>query len=213
VIFDASGEVADTLGYGEKSLGGLPQVFEMAGGVRVDRREVFPSWALWARVGWDSIQVHRPVAETMDEGVVTVLRLNAQRDTIFRRDLRYAPRGVEERVRDSVIDARLASYSEQVQHAPALRQAVVAMTEVPMFYPPVQSVVVTDDGFVWLCRGSQDSDGWDWFLLGASGDLRGKIVLPVGALIVGRHDDALYTSETDEFGVPWLVRYHMGSGA
>jgi hypothetical protein len=213
VLFDASGAVTDTVGHRELTVTPMSErEVAMVGNLRVFRSEALPSSPMLGRAGSDSIWVQRPVPEGPDAGTLTVVRITADGDTLYHRQLAYTPSAVDAVVADSLIEARIDSYRDRTTDLAGLTRAVQAMLDIPSFFPPVSSITVAGDGSVWLRRQPSDAEGWQWVLLSPEGRPRGEVSTPAGASILWHEGDVFYAMEQDAFEVPWLVRYRLSPG-
>jgi hypothetical protein len=210
--------------------------------VRVDRDAAVLDTALWLPVGQSQFSIQLgdgqlyssqpfpdgPISATDDRGIVVVERSIAtdategrfrlrwvafSGDTVLSRAYRYAPKPLERARADSVVAARVESYSDFAQRAGSsrndLESAIRDAMVVPRFLPPITAVLLSRSGEVWLRREELPGDSVQWNVLGPRGDVLAVFPLPKSVrprLIDG---DVLYTAETDELDVPYLVRYRV----
>jgi hypothetical protein len=209
VLFDKQGLPVDTLGWYAYP---LPPSMTV-GTVSVSRSPALPTTPFRLSFGADTVVVERPVATDPSGGVLTVTRIRESGDTAYRQPLRYAPRPVEAAYRDSVLEARLASYRTRQPPVDllAVRRAIEAVADWPAFHPPVTVVRLGSDGAPWLRREAL-GERVRWTLLHADGSPRGELVLDPSVSIQWSDAERLWAIERDAFDVPWLVRYRITGG-
>jgi len=190
---DAEGKLGDTVAVLDQPVRDMPPR-EWAAAVPSN-----PLHALDA-AGDGVILVERGSTGNPNPGTFRVARVDLAGDTVFDRSYSYTPmptpEGTEAR--------RLERFSEQMQE---FYRDTIFVTE---NLPPISDLVVTQDGTIWLAREAeaQDSVAW-WALDPDSGDHMGTIHLPAGHEIVAGQGDVLVAKRTDEFDVPYLVRYRV----
>ncbi len=160
---------------------------------------VYPIFGL-AADGDGVVMIERAVIGNPDPETFRVARVNLAGDTLFDRLYRYrpipSPPGLAAR--------HLAEFREEVQ------QMFKDRVWVPKTLPPISELVVTQDGTIWLAREAEGQDSVAWWALDPnSGDHLGTIHLPAGHEIVAGQGDVLIAKRTDEFDVPYLVRYRV----
>ncbi|HZD03901.1 MAG TPA: hypothetical protein VE173_03255, partial [Longimicrobiales bacterium] len=111
VLFDASGEVADTVGWAGRPpprmwhppTEGDPRLADVeVGGQRVFVPSPPPTTPWWEPLTDGYVLVETPVAEYPAEGVITVTRFGLMRDTVYSRHLRYRPVPYSDDALDSI---------------------------------------------------------------------------------------------------------------
>lgn len=86
-----------------------------------------------------------------------------------------------------------------------VRDAIYA----PPFVPAVTSVIVTQEGGVWLQRAPVTEDGVEWWVLAPDGTPKGRVYAPPGLRILAVVGDRVWGSETDDLDVPYIVSYDL----
>ncbi len=160
---------------------------------------VYPIFDL-AGDGDGVVMIERSVIGNPDPATFRVARVSLAGDTLFDRLYPYEPKPSP----PGLADRHLAELREEIQ------QMFRDRVWVPENLPPISDLVVTQDGTIWLAREAeaQDSVAW-WALDPDSGDHLGTIHLPAGHEIVAGQGDVLVAKRTDEFDVPYLVRYRV----
>ncbi len=145
--------------------------------------------------------VDRSIAGNPDPGTFRVARISIEGDTLFERAYPYTP--------ISTPPGTVERYIEREVPEP-LRERFADRVWAPETIPPVSVLTTTQDGTIWLAREAegQDSVAW-WALDPATGDHLGTIHLPPGHEIVAGRGDVLIAKRSDEFDVPYLVRYQV----
>lgn len=210
--------------------------------VRVDRDAAVLDTALWLSVGQSQFSIRLgdgqlyssqpfpdgPISTTGDQGIVVVDRgiatdaaegrfrlhwVDFSGDTVLSRTYRYTPKPLDRARADSVVAARVESYSDFAQRAGSsrndLERAIRDAMLVPRFLPPISSVLLSRSGDVWLRREELPGDSVQWNVLGPRGDVLAVFPLPKSVRPRLIDSDVLYSAEADEFDVPYLVRYRI----
>jgi hypothetical protein len=137
------------------------------------------------------IEVDRSVtAGVPGAATFTVTRIDLSNDTVYHRRFRYSPR------------AFTTSFVDELSLA---RPGI----PFPPHQPPVTEMQTGPDGTVYL-RGETDTASRPrWIVLAPDGSPLGRVTLPPGTSIRWVGGRSLYTVETDDLDVPWLVRYRL----
>lgn len=233
VLFDVNGEVTDTVGWADRP---PPRMWRPSSQsefrldpIEVGGRRFFAPRPPTAMPWWEPLRdgyvlVESPLAATEQEGVITVMRIGLQGDTVFRRELRYRPARWTAEDLDSV--AARAARGEAGGFAPIMAvrggsapaapddwQAIASRLRGAMDFPefklPVQSVWLGQDESIWLRRQSDESAPASWVLLDARGNPVGQLELRAGSRPLWVRDDVLWAAVPDENDVQWLVRYRI----
>jgi len=139
-------------------------------------------------------------------------RWTAAGDTLFDRSYRYEPTPLPRTAIDSVLDGRAESWSEMRDGVSyeEMRGLLAEALFAPEFLPPVESLFLGRDGTVWLRPHSLgDAETVRWWMLGPNGDVEAFVDLPVDLRFLAGDRRTVWGSVTDEFDVPYLVRYGL----
>lgn len=208
LLFNRAGEVVDTLRW--------ETVNETAPTFRAGGREGYaPTLGMIppfeTEMDDGKVVLDWSVPAGSDDGVMDLIRLEAESDTAYHVKLRYNTIPVPAGLLDSLVTPRLAMAPAlgigEGELESALRQAI----RLPDFRPPVRSVHAGSDGGVWLQLNTASVDSADWVVIGRDGAPRGTLRLPIRTRIQHAALPTAWTVQLDEFDVPWLVRLRVGS--
>jgi hypothetical protein len=124
-------------------------------------------------------------------------------DTLFTRVYPFEAVAIPQSVRDSTMTAR-----EQDLRArnPELADAFRDQARPPTTYPPVSSLVVGNDGSIWIER--PDAGGSRiYFAIAADGEPLGTVDLPRSSRLAAAERGRIWVLERDESDVESVVRY------
>lgn len=231
VLYDASGAITDTIGWADRPPPRMwrpasaddpqPVFVEVGGGRRVapSPPSVMPWW-LTLPDGY--IVVDAPVPQS-EEGTLTITRIGLNRDTVYSRALHYRAARYGAAELDSI--AARAARGEaggMVPFGPAggarppvppdvdrIANAMRSAMRFPEFKVPVVTARLGQDESIWILLREADGPTARWLIIDPTGDPRGTLELPADASVLWTRADTLWTSERDDDGVPWLVRYHI----
>ncbi len=143
------------------------------------------------------------------------------RVTLFRtpQDTVYTSKLTQEAVRvasvaaDSIHQSILQLLSRIGITSHAAVTAVMDQVGVPEFWPPVNQIVVSSDGRVFLSRSSMSGEYLGWTVLRTDGKLAGTFRSDGRLEILAVHEDEIWGTVSDEFDIPYVVRYRLEAGA
>lgn len=137
--------------------------------------------------------------------MIQVVVANPSGDTLAVSHIPFSGERIPNSVADSTIAARVARFRNAELEA-AFRQAV----RIPPVYPPVEGIVVGNDGVVWLRLRATDRVR-PHLVLSSTGEVIGTANLPLGAEVMAVSQSRVWAVVTDELGVESVVRYRIGS--
>lgn len=236
VLFDATGAVADTIGWAPRP---PPRMWRPPSeapapyrSIEIDgRRRSVPrpptTLPYWMAVPDGYVMIETPLAETADDAVFTVTRTGLSGDTIVHRELRYAPAPYTSADLDSIaIRAARGGPGGGVPFSPTggpglseaearnVARALRREMDYPEFQLPLASYFLGKDESIWLRLNEEAEDGAArWIVLEADGRTRGEIILPPDARPAWASGDTLWLVDPDELEVPWLVRFRLAPGS
>jgi hypothetical protein len=162
-----------------------------------------PLWAVasdGSRIAVVSTNVSESEQPTFD-----VAAFDARGNELFREKFPFEPTRIPKHVADSVT----ASWAAAAPR-PEVRRAIEAEVRprVPPVYPPIASVLIGDDGRLWIGL-RQTVRGNAWLVLDSDGDAVGWVEFPSNTLL--RHADAehVWAVERDELHVESVVRFRL----
>ena len=80
----------------------------------------------------------------------------------------------------------------------------------PDYYAPVQGMLVTRAGRVWLRETTTaDVHEGQWVVLGPDGEAEFRVAAPRGAVFRAVHGDRVWATSTNELDVPFIVVYEL----
>lgn len=209
IVFDRNGEVADTVGMMTIAAPGAMAATTQVEGVRIFATDPLPDYALAMISGNDSVYIERRAPTHSGMHVAQLTRVTESGDTVLKRLLSYTPRPLPPSFADSAVQAMVAQYSRRADPAAVERAVRASISPPPDYYPPVEWARALADGSIWMRRLPDGPDGWRWAVMTPEGELRGEAVTPPNTNIVWGSGDTVYVVETDEVGVPWVVRYRL----
>ena len=192
--------------------------------VEVDGRRVSvppPPSALpsWSHTGNGVFILEAAAATAADQGRFTVTHVNLQLDTIYQVEFDYAPQLWTAAALDSIAESsaksgggfRMAGAQPTV---PENWEAIAARLREEMRFPEFRVAVdwlfPAEDGRAWIRASMSPEAGTRrWIRLSPNGQIEGDLLLPESAQPRWANGDDLWVSETDDLGVPWLVRYRL----
>ena len=92
----------------------------------------------------------------------------------------------------------------------SLRAAVEEGLLLPDYYAPIQSMLVTRPGRIWL-RETTTEDIYEgqWVVLGPDGEAEFRVTAPQGAVFRAIDGDRVWATSTNELDVPFIVLYEL----
>lgn len=227
VLFDASGNVVDTLGFSMRPPPPERPRFDF---VEIgSQRYMVPTPPTDAPldVTFDdgTVVVTRATATSAEPAAFTVTRLDFAGDTVVHRAYSYTPKPFGEAALDSLAMRSLSGVggivafidgaavrTEPPDDIDAALGLMRTRMSFPAFQPPVQAWFSGADGSVWLRREEMGADTYDWLIIDPAGELRGTVTLDREVRPVWASGDEAWLIEPDELDVPWLVKYRIGPG-
>jgi hypothetical protein len=172
-----------------------------------------PFNSLWdvAPNGSSVVVVHRGTAESADRSTFRVASYRASGSAVFDRVYYYTPRTIPAASRDSIHEmladqfVRTGFVQAQAQARSFARDSVF----LPRFQPPVSDVAVGRDGTIWLGRERLGVRSVEYLVLGPDGGILASVAAPPGLRILQAQRDMVWGVESDEFDVPYIVRYRV----
>ncbi len=155
--------------------------------------------------------VHRDAAEGSKAQGFTVNLMRNGRTPVYSRRVSYRPRPLPERAVDSIIRMFTEPADPNWPRTPLTADSLRRKLFRPRYYPPVERVVVGQDGVVWLKL--QVADGaptrGEWLALGPDGREVARVTTAPLFRLLEADRTTLWGVEGDPFDVPVLVRYKV----
>jgi hypothetical protein len=224
IRFDAAGNVVDTVGSYPR-----PKPRDGAGVISVGRSRhslpLPPSAApRLIRTAHELIVIES--FDTAGEPRLRISRVGYDGDTVRSRVLAYQPHSYPDAVLDSIAAARghqtgpMLSMSRDgidmrerhAEDSAAARAAIRRQMSFPDLQPPVQGHRVGAGESLWLQREDLGGGTRRWVVLDRDDVPVGELDLPNHLRVLWAGADSFWAIETDEWDVPWLVRYRISGG-
>ena len=138
-------------------------------------------------------------------GSVRISALDMRGDTLFSRIYPFDPVPIPQNVRDSTMTAR---ESELRARSPELADAFRDRARPPAIYPPVTSLVVGNDGSIWIERPDTGGERV-YFAIAPDGEPLGTVELPRSSRLASADRTRVWILERDENDVESVVRYRV----
>ena len=133
-------------------------------------------------------------------------------------DIGAEPRPIPSGVKEALIDEGMAkaegpfnSARQQGERVPRnLRAAVEDGLLLPDYYAPIQSMLVTRAGRIWL-RETSTPDVYEgqWVVLGPDGEAEFRVPPPGGVVFRAIDGDRVWATGTNDLDVPFIVLYEL----
>ena len=147
--------------------------------------------------------VHRDRLAREGRAVIGVTCLDIRGDTVWRRDLAYAPVPIPAAIRDSLRESRVRPLRNQFS-----ADDVDAALYIPTHWPPVSDAFVGADGSVWL-RGPVVEGEVTYLVVNTTGDRVTRITVPESQRVLWVDHSVAWVQELDADDVPTLVRFSL----
>lgn len=207
---DRAGRPLDTVGSFEQKLSWIRMAGLPGPGMLWDPFTDHPLVEL-APDGTGAVFVRRGIAGDAGSGTVVVGRLGPRGDTLATGSFAYRPVPIpDERLRRYAAETAARGDDEASPLSPSdVERALRRSGMVPAFLPPVNRIVPTSDGSLWLQREDMGADTVAWDVLDAALDGRRRVVFPAGFTVHDAAGDVVVGVELDAFDVPSVVRYRL----
>lgn len=172
-----------------------------------------PLWTT-AADGRSIIIVHRPVADSEDEGRLRIIRMGLDGDTLVDRAFTYRPRPLGEADRDRTYreTAERIARNARVSSARQAESDLRASLRAPRYYPAVTDLVAGSDGTIWLRRERPVAGREEWQVFSDYGEMRGRVHLPEELRVHGADRQRVWGVTVNELDVPFVEVYRVSRG-
>ncbi|MEO5799482.1 MAG: hypothetical protein ABIZ70_00550 [Gemmatimonadales bacterium] len=140
-----------------------------------------------------------------DSGTFQATVVNVRGDTVYSRRNRFAVRPVSQREADSAIARTTASFRRTSNYA--VVNAIEAAFH-PTLHPPFESLLLADDGSVWL-ELSGEGIAMPWLVLTAAGEVSRIVALPAGLRLRTISGSVLWATRRDGPNEESILRLHV----
>lgn len=209
ILVDEAGSVLRT----------LPPVSQEGSTVMVDRGDgqllpISNPWddaPLWTVGGGGEsiVIVHRPIAESAEDGSLRIVRLALSGDTLLDREYRYNPRSVDAAASESVYRRAAADLGQASTPVEEVARRIRDAAPAPAFHPTVTELIAGDDGAIWLRREAGGGAEQEWQRFSESGEMQGTVRLPASLRVHGADGRRLWGVTRDELDVNFVEVYRL----
>jgi hypothetical protein len=158
------------------------------------------------------IIVAREAPASADDARYWVSKIDFAGDTVFTRAFAFEPIPVRQEELDSVLREVAGFMGERgmfgLSEIEAGRLAETTLYK-PAFRPGVRTVVPGNDGTILLMLEPGDAPTATWLVLDTQGEPIGRVTLPANVLVRRVDLPLLWSVETDDLDVPYVVRYRV----
>lgn len=155
--------------------------------------------------------VSRDAADGKETQHFTVSLMRNGRTPVYTHKVSYRPLPLTQRAVDSVVKLIVGPADPASPRIPLTADSIHRRLFRPRYLPPVDRVVVGQDGVVWLKVNFADGTASraDWLALGPDGKEIARVTTAAGFRLLEADRSTLWGVEGDPFDVPVLVRYKV----
>lgn len=168
--------------------------------------------------GGSLVVLDRRVFEGGGSAAIRLTRIALTGDTMLSKEIPYTPEPLPRAKIDSASQAQAEQMFEFMQRVDPdmslakleadLREATFS----PDYMPAVRSMVVAEDGSIWIERFSATEEGLEWWVLSPEFDPLATATTPEGLRVLLITPESVWGIETDELDVNYIVRYDFVRG-
>jgi hypothetical protein len=156
------------------------------------------------------VLVDRTFPTSRASGTFKVVRINLNGDTVGNREYRVAARRIP---RAAIADSLRIIVDRVASTTPFSREQLTELFEkgwkVPEFQSPVDRIVTSTDGSLWLRRGAYMEQEATWWVIGRTGDIEARVVMPSRVHVLRVTSGHLWGIERGEFDEQYVVRFRI----
>ena len=162
--------------------------------------------------------LNRRVSESGGKATIRITKIAMTGDTLLAKEIDYTPEPLPREKIDSASHAQAEGMYEFMRRMDGelslakLEADLRKATYSPDYLPAVQSMVVADDGSVWLQRFTPSENGHVWWVLDEDAEPIATVVTPMGFQVLLITGETLWGIERDDFDVNYIVRYDVVLG-
>jgi len=130
-------------------------------------------------------------------------------DTMYERRYEFTPRALTRAERDSLLEVPTRVFVEAGVPRRVADAAVREQAYVPTYWPPIRTIAMGQDGYLWLMTSQRDSVGDVWDRIDVTSGKRWSVSLPKRGHVRGGKADVVFVVMPDSLDVPILLRYHV----
>jgi hypothetical protein len=148
------------------------------------------------------VVVDRSLPTEGDSPAFHVTRIGMSGDTAWSTTRTYSPVAADRARQDSLV-------AEYAENGPAV-EVLEAALFLPATLPPASSAFLGRDGRTWVGRAvPEDAEARPWDVFDVDGRLVAIFSAPIRIQLLAAGGDAVWGVETDQFDVPYLVRFDL----
>lgn len=209
LIFDETGEIADTAGTSVAPIVRMRRVEAGSQTVSLIYRQ-FAADPIELENSAMRIRVEQPPPVSGGEAWLSISRLDDHDEPVWTRRYRYVPRRVDGALREQTLsELHGIFFGDRVPAADGAR-ALGEVAEFPDYLPFASSAMLGRDGTVWLLAADPDATV-DWVVIDVTGEPIGGVTLPPfrGPRIMTFERERVWLAREDSLGVPYVGRYGL----
>lgn len=233
VLFDVTGAVLDTIGWAARPPPRLwrppPESEGRVEFVQVGNRQVLvPSpptrmpW--WLPLPDGYVLVEAALPHSQEDATFTVARVGLSGDTAYIRRFHVRPARYSSADLDSIAARGARGEGTNVTvsgggrglpgpgETKAITRALRSAMRFPTFKLPIEYPWLAQDESVWVRLRGDSGETVEWMLLDVQGNPRGRLELQSHLRVMWSRGDIFWALETDQFDVPWAVRFRLQPG-
>jgi hypothetical protein len=157
------------------------------------------------------VLVYRDAARGSGTDQFTVSLMRHGRTPVYSRQVTYRPRLLPARAVDSVIRMFVEPVDPNWPRTPLTADSLRRKLYRPRYFPPVERVIVGQDGVVWLkvVAATGPASRAEWLALGRDGREIARVTTAPSFRLLEADRTTLWGVEGDPFDVPVLVKYRV----
>jgi hypothetical protein len=158
------------------------------------------------------VLVERRAPERSGEGRFQVVKFRSDGGVVYRRWVAFSALPVTEETLQARLELPEGPLAERFPSPATALRALREAIFVPRFHPPVTDLAVGRDGTAWVRREDAGAPLVRWMVLNPRGELLAEVKAPAALRILQADGDRVWGVETDDMGVPTVVRFRGQRG-
>lgn len=208
VRIDRTGEIVDTVALTDRPPQLRIRLQGPFGALLADQPFATPFLPVTSAHGSPVAVLGDPRPKSGQGGVLDITVLRSLQDTVWSQSFTYEGVPLSAAVVDQVVGERVRRLSREAfpdrDDAEAQFRAEMSL---PDHVPPLSGGLFADDGSLWLRRADTLADVQRWTVIDPQGVPIAEVTLPRSLKVEVVRSTSLWGVDTDELGVPYIVRY------